>query len=447
MAWPIVIVPSGGLPVTEASNGFGTPVESAANGFGTPVTVVASGGLPVVGVAATYVAPFNGSLGIWGDSLLANGYTIAGVTRQYNDTGFDVWGQAFAGSGLSIPSAGQRAVIGETTTQILARLAAINAAACNIVLLDGGTNDVLGSVAAATIIANRSAMNAGCTANLIIACTIPKPIGAAALTGAQELIRQAANTGIRAQASSRVIIFDLDTIVGDNGAAYYGTDGLHFDVTGAYLVGKQLATVLAAHTSSSSTFAALLAAADYGANKTLVGTGGSLTTATGVVADGTELSGSGAGGATVVGAKDGTGAQLITLSGNYSGTNRTVVLQQYFAATPANGDVIEGLARIKVSTDFAATIAAIQYYCVINDAGFAQLSYGFTFASAAELSPLVAADGILNLRTPPTPIPAGNAPAYVQNYVAIQFKDQVSATAVSGALSVLGMSARKVDLS
>lgn len=49
MATPIVIVSSGGVPVTEATNGYGAPVTVATNGFGTPVTVVASGGLPVVG--------------------------------------------------------------------------------------------------------------------------------------------------------------------------------------------------------------------------------------------------------------------------------------------------------------------------------------------------------------------------------------------------------------
>lgn len=49
MGWPIVIVTTGGIPVTEATNKLGTPVEVAANGRGTPVTIVANGGLPVVG--------------------------------------------------------------------------------------------------------------------------------------------------------------------------------------------------------------------------------------------------------------------------------------------------------------------------------------------------------------------------------------------------------------
>lgn len=49
MGWPIVIVPSGGLPITEAASGFGTPVSIVGNGFGFACTVVSSGGMPVVG--------------------------------------------------------------------------------------------------------------------------------------------------------------------------------------------------------------------------------------------------------------------------------------------------------------------------------------------------------------------------------------------------------------
>ena len=49
MSLPIVIVASGGLPITESVSGIGTPVSVAANGMGTAVTVVSSGGMPVVG--------------------------------------------------------------------------------------------------------------------------------------------------------------------------------------------------------------------------------------------------------------------------------------------------------------------------------------------------------------------------------------------------------------
>ena len=47
--FPIVIVASGGIPVTEVTPGFGTPVSVASTGFGFAVTVVSSGGMPVVG--------------------------------------------------------------------------------------------------------------------------------------------------------------------------------------------------------------------------------------------------------------------------------------------------------------------------------------------------------------------------------------------------------------
>lgn len=50
MALPVVIVASGGIPVTEiAAGGPGLPVEVADTGL--PVTIVAAGGLPVIGAA------------------------------------------------------------------------------------------------------------------------------------------------------------------------------------------------------------------------------------------------------------------------------------------------------------------------------------------------------------------------------------------------------------
>jgi len=48
MGWPIVLVDSGGIAVTESTNGFGTPVTIADNGFGLAVTVVDAGGMPVI---------------------------------------------------------------------------------------------------------------------------------------------------------------------------------------------------------------------------------------------------------------------------------------------------------------------------------------------------------------------------------------------------------------
>jgi hypothetical protein len=57
MGMPVVVVSSGGLPVTEVASGFGLPVSVVSNGFGIAVTIVSSGGMPVVGSGAVPSAP------------------------------------------------------------------------------------------------------------------------------------------------------------------------------------------------------------------------------------------------------------------------------------------------------------------------------------------------------------------------------------------------------
>ena len=52
MGWPVVLTSSGGIPITEALNGFGTPIETVGDGIGVAVTLVANGGMPVVGAKA-----------------------------------------------------------------------------------------------------------------------------------------------------------------------------------------------------------------------------------------------------------------------------------------------------------------------------------------------------------------------------------------------------------
>lgn len=59
MGVPVVEVTSGGLGVTESTNGLGLPVDIATNGIGSPVRYVDAGGLPVVssGRQRTLVLP------------------------------------------------------------------------------------------------------------------------------------------------------------------------------------------------------------------------------------------------------------------------------------------------------------------------------------------------------------------------------------------------------
>lgn len=52
MGWPVVIVDSGGIPVTPSLNGLGAPISIAENGFGAAVTLVSQGGIPVLAASA-----------------------------------------------------------------------------------------------------------------------------------------------------------------------------------------------------------------------------------------------------------------------------------------------------------------------------------------------------------------------------------------------------------
>lgn len=77
MAVAVVTVASGGLPVTNVTNGFGLPVEEASNGRGLAVTYVTSGGLPVarggvIGTNTTYL--------VWPYSAYLQSFGVAGVT-------------------------------------------------------------------------------------------------------------------------------------------------------------------------------------------------------------------------------------------------------------------------------------------------------------------------------------------------------------------------------
>jgi len=60
MAWPIIRVTSGGIPVTEVTNGLGVPYEESTNGFGVPVTFVSGGGIPLQGALPPNVLTLNG---------------------------------------------------------------------------------------------------------------------------------------------------------------------------------------------------------------------------------------------------------------------------------------------------------------------------------------------------------------------------------------------------
>lgn len=81
MGIPVVIVPSGGLPVTVATNGLGIPMTLASNGLGRPVTFTAKG-IPVVGISNDPFAQFTYDL-----NTVAG--TVKGGTQPYGNQAAD----------------------------------------------------------------------------------------------------------------------------------------------------------------------------------------------------------------------------------------------------------------------------------------------------------------------------------------------------------------------
>ena len=101
MPLPIVIIGSGGFPITEAPNGQGIPVIVATNGFGIGVTLVASGGLAVVGAGAVillsaFIMPENSAEGTAVGTL-----SVSGGTGTYTFTLTDSAGSRFKVAGTN----------------------------------------------------------------------------------------------------------------------------------------------------------------------------------------------------------------------------------------------------------------------------------------------------------------------------------------------------------
>lgn len=96
MAWPVVTVASGGIPVTTADNGLGTPIEEAANGLGTAVTFVSSGGLPVLGASSPAYTPL--AVAFEGDTSLIRAAAM-GTASYVGSTSF--WLVKTGGDGVT----------------------------------------------------------------------------------------------------------------------------------------------------------------------------------------------------------------------------------------------------------------------------------------------------------------------------------------------------------
>jgi lysophospholipase L1-like esterase len=385
---------------------------------------------------------------VWdGDSIIAHGYV--GVTNYAGNGswGPSTWAMALSGAKLFQPISGNVGVGGDTTALMYARRAATAAKLPKVVGVICGTNDCNSGVAAVTIgqnLANYAAYMLANGARYVVISTILPRFAPNALSGANETIRLAANALIRAMASSRIKIVDCETLgllTGDFG------DGLHPTTAGAFKIGQLFATTLSAITVTDDAIASWTNA--YSPNVDMTGTSGSLNGgATGVVANNYTLDNTQSGGATLVGSKgtlaaNGNTAQVMTVSGTYTGDSKFAYLSNFIPSTLVAADVLEMIAEVEISG--LTNVVRVHTFISIYDAGFATLLQQEAIYSGDQLShPTTVA--YQTIRTAAWPIQAGT-PAWQSFGVMVSFKDGGSGTAVGATVKIGRNRARKVPVS
>jgi lysophospholipase L1-like esterase len=412
-------------------------------GLGLGLTLSKGGG-------ALRVIPFNSKIGYIGDSIIAHGFTQVSASRLYfNANGFTTWLAVFAGSLLTMPVGAHQGVPGETMVQINARMGSMTglAGGCPaVVVLEGGLNDILGSATAAAILASRASSIASLRAAgaLVMNCLITKTFAPGALTGPQETIRQAVNTGIIAQAvTNKVVTLDIDTPI--TGSGQMDSDGVHPNVSGSYAIGRACGPTLAAYLIQGDPLSLLATGTVFVSNLALTGTGGTLvSTATGVVADTHLLTNASGQGSGIAGSKAADGKQVVTLSGTYTAIGGDGANNQLYNRTttglPSVGNVLEGIGAIQVLTALG-NVTSLRIQGDISDAGFVHLGHGDGCNPVeTENFPMTVADGRLIFRTPQFPVGAGT-PVRYDNVMAVVQKVG-SSVVLSGSAEIYEMGMR-----
>jgi lysophospholipase L1-like esterase len=212
----------------------------------------------LAGKAVVSLIPQNTKIAILGDSRTAQNSSVASGVENY---GYLFWARFLSRQRVTYDHAHNYGVGGDTTTMMLARLAAVCASPCSVVVFLGSTNDRTASnpaMSAADSIANIDTIIRAVTAAkkcLILVAETPRGDSTytdKALTG-QAL---ADHKAVRAwcllqQGRPGVIVVDpwsdmADLVNAASGYAKTGLfhDGLHPAAAGAYLLGRPIAAAL-----------------------------------------------------------------------------------------------------------------------------------------------------------------------------------------------------------
>jgi lysophospholipase L1-like esterase len=298
--------------------------------------------------------PLNSKIVFDGDSITAQGYAIAGDWFVANASwGWPCFAMPLSGGRLFQPEDGNVAVPGDTLALMYARREATIAKEPKVLAMLAGTNSITAGATEATIKAQFTQywdyMFANGVERIVVVTILPRFPGEFDFTEPQEELRQTINAWLLNQVSARLRVVNANLIglVAEDFA-----DGLHTNTLGALKVGRAVATQLRSITAKGDIIDTW--ENEYSVNPTMAGTGGSVSGgATGVCADGFSLTAADAGGATVVGSKgtmsDGSPAQVITLSGNFTGDNRFINFSPFVTAAIGEGDTPEFISQIECS--------------------------------------------------------------------------------------------------
>ena len=444
-------------------------LSSAQSSSNSPPTIT-----PPLGVSRT--------LALYGDSFMANAGMSAsqgacGTVCQYATPGtYATWALFYSNYRLTLPDTYLQAgkysncgVYGTTTTQILANIGCVLALKPDVVLLEGGTNDVASSASCATIVTNLRAMYATLKSSgiSVIRTGIIPRTGGLAFTTAQANVAQCVNEYDRRYAegtnTSYFTFVDLDPYVIDYAqttwtikTGYIASDNVHPSSIGGSVMGNAIAQVINqvvpnwrsasvvpgdVYDVTNNPSGNLLA---YGG---MTGTAGNVITCTGTAVGGTityayaSVAGNPGTCVSSIGSQaNGQQSEVLTLSGT-SGVNGYALYRQ-FVISPSNistNDVMEGTVSISLGTN--TNIVGINFVC-----DFMESSVHYTIGSSA---PIQSTGDIL-----PS---AGYA---VSPIMLITVRRVISATptqvfcdvrvypnnssAVSGAVNIYGMALRKV---
>ncbi len=202
----------------------------------------------------TYISSTSFSYVNAGSDGSTSGGTVVAQNQLFQAGDF-VWANALLGGRMRFVA--NMGVATQTTAQMLARIDDVFALNPQVVYFQGGTNDVNGDVAYATIIANLQSIIAQITSRNILCVikTIPPYGGAGAFyTAARNANLQNVNQWIRRAATvykGLVVVDAYNAIINPTDANGYGTasmyqasDTVHYNSKGALAIGRKAYTAL-----------------------------------------------------------------------------------------------------------------------------------------------------------------------------------------------------------